>query len=434
LSAGNGSGRLRVLYLSDVAWPRVNGVSTSIAVFRRELLALGHEVPLLAPRYGEPAAPDDPAIVRLDGRRVPFDPEDRFVPARRFVQAAAALDFDLVHVQTPFAAHVAGRRIARRRGAPLVETWHTDFEHYFEHYVPFVPAFAARAVARTIARRVGRGVDHLIVPSSDIDDAIGAYGVSTPRTVLPTGLAAGELGPGDGAAFRSRHGIHPHRPVVVHVGRIAGEKNLDFLLRAVAAARREVPELLFVIAGEGPAKPALRHLASELGFGDSILWLGYLDRRTELADVYSAGDLFAFASVTETQGLVLLEAMSLGVPVVAIAERGTRDLLAARRGGLVAEHDLESFAAAMLRLLRDRELRARSSTEARDVAAAWSAPVFAVRLVGLYERLVDEARLTAPRRAASFPAMRTDGRAVDTAMTTTTTTTGTAGGEGAGFA
>ena len=115
MSGTNGSGRLRVLYVSDVAWPRVNGVSTSIAVFRRELLALGHDVPLLAPRYGEGPTADDPSIVRLDGRRVPYDPEDRFVPARRFVSAAAALDFDLVHVQTPFAAHLAGRRIARQR-------------------------------------------------------------------------------------------------------------------------------------------------------------------------------------------------------------------------------------------------------------------------------------------------------------------------------
>jgi glycosyltransferase involved in cell wall biosynthesis len=379
----------RVLFLSDVAAPRVNGVSTSIAVFRRELADLGVEAPLLAPRYGD--EPDADGVIRLAGRRVPFDAEDRWVAPRRFVAASRRLDFDLVHVQTPFAAHVAGRRIARERGVPLVETWHTDFEHYFEHYLPLVPAGPARELARHMARRVGRGVDRLVVPSRQIDLALGECGVETPRVVIPTGLAPGELGPGDGAAFRARHGIPPERPVVVHVGRLAGEKNLDFLLDAVAAARREIPDLLAIVAGEGPAREGLRQRAARLGLEPHLLWLGYLDRRRELADVYRAGDLFAFTSRTETQGLVLLEAMSLGVPVVALAEQGTRDLLAAGRGALVPTDDVEDFAAHLVRLLRDAGLRDRLGAEARELAGQWSARAFAERLAGLYRELLEGA-------------------------------------------
>ena len=147
---------MTVLYLSDVYFPRVNGVSTSIATFRRELELRGVAVPLLCPGYsgrGEAgiARPAEARLVRLDGFRVPFDPEDRWVPARRFRAAESRLPaFDLVHVQTPFAAHRAGVDLARRRGVPVVETYHTYFEHYFEHYLPFLPAGLCRRLARRL--------------------------------------------------------------------------------------------------------------------------------------------------------------------------------------------------------------------------------------------------------------------------------------------
>jgi glycosyltransferase involved in cell wall biosynthesis len=393
--------RLRVLYPTDVFLPRVNGVSTSIATFRRELAAIGVDAHVVCPRYRDEAAV--PGVTRIEGWTVPLDPEDRFVRPGSFVAATAPLDFDLVHVQTPFAAHRAGVRLARARGVPLVETWHTDFEHYFEHYLPLVPAPLARAVGRSIARRVGRSVDRLVVPSSAVDRALAASGVTTPRVILPTGLTAEDLGVGDGGRFRAAHGIAPDRPVAVHVGRMAREKNVGFLLEVADRVRGEIPDLLLVLAGEGPARPELERQVARLGLGPNVLFLGYLDRRIGLADCYRAGDCFLFSSTTETQGLVLLEAMSLGVPVVALAAGGTVDLLAARRGALVPEADREVFAAAVVRLLRDRDLAARLSREAREEAGRWSAGAFARRLASLYGELIEAA--PARRHAAVTPAV-----------------------------
>ncbi len=385
---------MRALFLSDVAAPRVNGVSTSIDVFRRELAALGVATPLVAPRYSAEAA--EPGVTRLPGRVIPFDREDRFVRPRRFAAAARREVFDLIHVHTPFAAHAAGVRVARELGVPLVETWHTDFENYFEHYVPLLPRFAARACARYLAVRIGRAVDHLVVPSCEMAEVLAGYGIGTPRTVIATGIATDDLGGGDGGRFRARHGIPVDRPVVVHVGRVAHEKNLAFLLRAVALAWREVPEILLVVAGEGPAKASLQQLAMDLGLAGRTLWLGYLDRRTELADVYLAADLFAFSSRTETQGLVLLEAMSLGVPVVALAERGTRDLLACERGALVPRASEPEFAAALVRLLNDQGLRRRLGAEARELARSWSAAGSAATLAQLYRELLSRHAARSP--------------------------------------
>ena len=173
---------MRILYLSDVYFPRVNGVSTSIQTFRRELEALGHEIIVVAPDYGQPTALND-RVIRIPARRVPLDPEDRLMHSaalRTLPERAELRGIDLVHVQTPFAAHYAGLRIARELGVPVVATYHTFFEEYLYHYAPFAPRAWMRAFARIFSRRQGNQVDALVVPSRAMHAALTAYGVRTP--------------------------------------------------------------------------------------------------------------------------------------------------------------------------------------------------------------------------------------------------------------
>jgi 1,2-diacylglycerol 3-alpha-glucosyltransferase len=212
--------------------------------------------------------------------------------------------------------------------------------------------------------------------------------------VIPTGLDLDRFRGGDGAAFRRRIGVEPERPLLLHVGRMAHEKNVPFLLEVAAAVRRELPQAVVVMAGEGPARPALERRAAALGLtGDAIRWLGYLDRETELLDCYRAADAFVFASRTETQGLVLLEAMALGVPVVSTAVLGTRDVLAAREGALVAAEELAEFTTYVLRLLRDRAFGRRLGQQGADhVRAQWSAAACASRLLDLYTEVIEGRR------------------------------------------
>jgi glycosyltransferase involved in cell wall biosynthesis len=144
----------------------------------------------------------------------------------------------------------------------------------------------------------------------------------------------------------------------------------------------------------------LRRLAQTLGLQETVYFVGYLDRARELLDCYRAGDAFVFSSRTETQGLVLLEAMALGVPVVSTAFMGTRDILEPRQEALVAEENVEDFAAQTVRLLRDRDLHRRLSREAAAYARSWSAPALAARLLSFYTELVQEAETGAGRKAA----------------------------------
>jgi glycosyltransferase involved in cell wall biosynthesis len=392
---------MRILMISDVYFPRINGVSTSIATFRRELDALGHEVTLIAPSYPAPT-PAERGIVRIPSRYLVFDPEDRMMRGRavkRLLPQLAQQGYDLVHIQTPFFAHYLGLHLARRLGVPVVESYHTFFEEYLYHYFPLLPDGLMRRIARAFSRSQCNSVDGVIVPSRPMFEVLRGYGVETREEIIPTGLEMEDFRGGDGAAFRARLGIKPERPTLVHVGRIAHEKNIDFLLHVARRVRETIPDLAFIIAGEGPALSHLKRLARELRLQETCYFVGYLDRATELLDCYRAGDAFVFSSRTETQGLVLLESMALGVPVVSTAVMGTRDILEPGRGALVAEEDLEDFAEKLRRLLGDRALRQRLSTEARSYAQEWSAPALARRLVEFYMDVVDLGA-RAQRRAA----------------------------------
>ncbi len=381
---------MKILMLSDVYFPRVNGVSTSIQTFRRELQELGHEIWLVAPRYDQPTV-DERGIDRVRSSQVLFDPEDRMMHLRPLARRLATLqtwNFDLIHIQTPFVAHYAGVRLARRWGIPCVETYHTFFEEYLFHYLPILPRSAWRAVARRFSRRQCNQLDGLVVPSRAMFDVLVRYGVRTKMRIIPTGIPGDALPEGNGTAFRARHGIRPDQPVLVFVGRVAFEKNIEFLLRVTHELRRTThPHVVLIIAGEGPAKHRLRHLGSALGLETHLRFVDYLARGVDLSSCYQAGDVFVFASRTETQGLVLLEAMSLGVPVVSTAVMGTRDILAAEQGALIAEEDVPRFAAQVRRLLDDAELRRRLSEEGRVYAGQWAARGPAQALLAFYQDL-----------------------------------------------
>lgn len=382
---------MKILMLSDVYFPRVNGVSTSIATFRRELQRQGHDVVLIAPRYPQ-AGPAEPGSIRIGSVAVPGDPEDRIMSFRQAVAAGSRLEgIDLVHVHTPFVAHYAGLSLAKRFGVPCVATYHTLFEGYGAHYLPFLPQRWVEAATRRLSRRQCDAVAGVIAPSQPLADALRRYGVTTRIDVVPTGLERSELAGGDGAAFRQRVAIAADAPVLVYVGRIAYEKNIEFLLDVISIVRHRLPTVVCLLAGEGPALRALRREVRQRGLEANVRFVGYLRRDGELQSCYRAGDVFVFASRTETQGLVLLEAMALGVPVVGLAAMGTREILLPQQGCLVAEDSVADFAAKTVQLLENPLLREELAADARDYAQQWSIEAMTERLVKFYREVRESA-------------------------------------------
>lgn len=390
------SRRLHVLMISDVYFPRINGVSTSIQTFRNTLERLGVRVTIVAPDYpGTDCAADaNDDIVRLPSRAVPLDPEDRLMRRSpladldRRLANADFCDFDLVHVQTPFAAHYAGLRLARARGIPCIATCHTHFEEYLFHYIRFLPRATLRCAARGLVRHQCNALDAIVVPSQPMAATLRDYGVTRPLHVIPTGLPESQFLRGDGKRFRQAWGIAPERKLALFVGRAAFEKNIGFLLEMTALARRQRPDLTLVIAGEGPALPALRRQAAALGIEDHVRFVGYLPRDGGLRDCYAAADVFTFASLTETQGLVLLEAMAIGLPVLAIPALGAAEIINPARGAIPAAETPEEFAEQLVALLNRPTKLLTMADEAIDFALEWDAETQGARLAALYRELL----------------------------------------------
>ena len=318
-------------------------------------------------------------------------------------QVLASLDpqhFDLVHIHTPFVAHYAGVRFAARRGIPVIATYHTFFEEYLHHYVPVLPRVLSRALARSFTRSQAAQLAAIVAPSEPMRALLVDYGVSTRIEVIPTGLPADRYLPGDGARFRERFGIPTDRPLLLYVGRVAHEKNIEFLLQAFVALRRRASDAMLVIAGEGPAREHLQSRVTRLAISPDVHFIGYLDRESGLADCYAAADVFVFASRTETQGLVLLEALAQGRPVVSTAHLGTASILQAGCGARVAPEKPDPFAQAIADILDDPARAARLSAQASNYAQGWASNLMAWRLAELYRDLTHQ-HVTAPAVVAA---------------------------------
>ena len=376
--------------ISDVYFPRINGVSTSINTFKNELESLGHQVTLIVPHYSV-TEQADPTVIRIPSRYLPLDPEDRAMRWGKVLDLQEELsrsNYDILHIQTPFIAHYVGVALSKKLRLPRVETYHTYFEEYLYHYIPFLPKAWMKSVARHYTKTQCNELDAVVVPSSAMKEVMAQYGVTTYTEVLPTGIELEKFKNGDGNRFRNKYHIPQDRPTLIFIGRVAFEKNIDFLLHVAAKVRQIIPNVLLLIAGEGPSLSHLKKLAENLHLKNNVLFLGYLDRNKELLDCYACGDAFVFASNTETQGLVLLEAMALGVPLVSTAVMGTKDILAANKGALVCDESVEEFSNAVITLLQDKQLRAKLSAEALEYVQSWSAQSMATKLLSFYEHVI----------------------------------------------
>jgi 1,2-diacylglycerol 3-alpha-glucosyltransferase len=384
---------MNILFISDVFFPRVNGVSTSINTFATELRALGHEVTLIAPSYTDEDKQEE-WIVRVPSHKIYFDPEDRLM---NFSKLKALLPwirdkhFDIIHIHTPFTAHYVGIHFGKKLDIPVVETYHTFFEDYLHHYLPFIPQFISRKLARTISRRQCNAVDGIVSPSKPMLDVLKQYGIKTPAEVVATGLDDSSFASVDGEHFRMSHDIPLTQPMLLFVGRVAHEKNIGFLLEMHVELIKKHPDALLVITGEGPAEESIKHTIEKLGISNQVRMIGYLDRSHELIACYKAADIFVFASKSETQGLVLLEAMAQGTAVVAIAELGTKSILIEGEGVLIAKDDINDFADKVSVLLSDAPKRQMIGEKGRQYAQEkWGAGVLAKKVAKFYKSTINQ--------------------------------------------
>ncbi len=380
---------MNILMISDVYFPRINGVSTSIQTFKAEFEKFGHRVTLIAPEYTGNDSHDD-SIIRIPARTIPYDPEDRMMKSSNITRLIPQLklhDFDIVHIQTPFVAHYTGIKIAKALGIPCVITYHTLFEEYLYHYIPIIPKQILKFFARRFSSSQCNQAQGIVAPSSIIVDLLKSYGVKNNIRIIPTGINSNKFETGNGEKFKADFKIPSNNKVLLNVSRVAFEKNIGLLLEVVNKVKHQIPEVMLIIAGEGPAKNVYMQKAKDLGLDDNISFVGYLDRDSELIDCYHSADIFVFSSVTETQGLVLLESMAAGTPVVSVAAMGTKDILTGCDGAKITNGEINDFCSKIVSLLKNQQAYEQTKLAAVQYAEQWDSATLADNMLEFYQQV-----------------------------------------------
>jgi glycosyltransferase involved in cell wall biosynthesis len=322
---------MRIALFTECYRPIVNGVVVSVSTFAGELRKLGHEVHIIAPAF--PGYEEtDPCVHRLPSLCLPTRPRYPIAfPYSGYRLRALFKDHppDVIHAQHPFTCCREGRRWARRLPCPLIFTYHTLIRAY-AHYIP-LPRPLVRAAAVHVSRTFSNSADHVVVPTQGVGDLLRDYGVHRPIAVIPTGIDLDLIRASDRRPVRARLGIPDEVPLIAYAGRIALEKNLGALLRALSILGRDGGEARLVLIGGGPWEEEARRVARAEGLADRVHLTGYLDRG-DLFDWVSDADVFAFPSLTDNQGVAVLEAMALGRPAVAVRSGARRRCDPGRRG------------------------------------------------------------------------------------------------------
>lgn len=364
---------MRILFCTDTYPPQVNGVSVVTALSVQGLRARGWSCGVIAPRYpaGTPHIFEGTLIeddyTAIPSLPLPVYPDIRLAaPARRTVrEAIARFKPDIVHSETEFVIGRLGQSEALRVGIPVTSSYHTDFARYTVSYgVPWLQG-PVRRYLTAFHQRARR----TFTPSAPAANDLRSLGLRDVE-VWGRGVDIALFHPEKRSlALRQLHSLG-HAFTFLYVGRLAAEKGVELLLDAFGALERELPPgaVRLVVAGAGPSENALRARAPE-----SVIFLGNLDRNKELPALYASADAFIFASTTETLGLVVLEAMASGTPVIAAPAGGVADHLRHEQNGLAyPAMDREQCTAAMRRLATDRALGLRLREGARSTALALS--------------------------------------------------------------
>ncbi len=388
---------MRIGLFTDAYLPEISGVSILVRRLRDELERLGHDVLVYAPRYDRPSD-DERGVFRFRAGPVfAYKTARMAVPYSR--EAARTYPtLDLVHSHTPFSLAYAGFMASYRRRIPHVQTYHTYLSQY-RHYVPRPLRPTVKGAERYSALLCNR-CTVVTVPTRSIEEELRRFGVRRPIFALPFGPDLTLYDRPTAWSPRVALGIPDDAIVYLYAGRVASEKNLRFVLDAFALIHAEDARSVLVFAGDGPLRSTLAEIGAATGLAEGLRFPGFLDQR-RLVDLYRESDLFLFASKTETQGLVLVEAMAGGTPAVAVDALGVRDVVRNGENGVLVPEDRVVFARRALEIVSSPSRLARLAAGARATAEEMSIQASTARLLGIYEACLRLPLRTGVRRRSS---------------------------------
>ena len=378
---------LRVTMFTNNYLPFIGGVPISIERLRRGLEHLGDSTQIVAPRYRDQPSHED-AVVRVPsllamGEKREFRLANIFLA--RIRKQVRAFRPDVIHLHHPFWLGSLGLFMARQLRIPAIYTYHTRLEHY-AHFVPLPGMLFRNLISHALIKRFANRCDGVIVPTYSTEEYLRMIGVTTPTFVQPTGIEYERfqaVKPADVEALRKKLRLSNEK-VFISVARLSNEKNIDFIIEAIDRLRQEsdVP-FRFLMIGDGHQRDRLQKKIDSLELGSHFTLVGAVQPE-EMALWYNLGDAFLFASKSETQGMVILEAMSAGLPVVAVRSSGIEDVVRDGLNGYKTPENQARWIEKARQLLENDDLRTELSEKARAFAADYSIEQFARDVRGIY--------------------------------------------------
>lgn len=392
---------MRIAIFTNNYLPNPYGVSGSIESFRKEFEKLGHTVYVFAPRAK--GYVDENSKACLSGRQVFRYPaiDLKFKDIRFPIPIPFSfgigkilknLEIDVIHSQHPNLLGWAARRWAKKKNVPLVFTWHTLYDRY-AHFAPLVPEKISAWWTIRNAVNYANAADQIIVPTLSVRDIIRAWGVVNAEVeAIPTGVEDLMYENPDPAWLAQQCGFSENSKVLLLHSRLTEEKNVLFVVRSVAKVLKKKTDTVFVISGRGAELEKIRSEVSRLGISQQTFFIDPQNKEV-LKNIYAGADIFVYGSKSETQGMVISEAMYSGVSVVAVLAPGVRDLVANQINGLLVKENEDAFACAVAKLLDDDVLLMRFSDNARSIAREnYSSEVCAKKMLKTYEKIIRKRR------------------------------------------
>lgn len=378
---------MNIAFFSDSYLPYTSGVVRSIETFSAEFRALGHKVYIFAPDY--PNCPKMDGVFRFKSLpNLIYKDFNLAIPISPSLENTLhQLQIDIIHVHSPFLLGRLGAKAAKKCKIPLAYTYHTLYDQYV-HYVPFAQNFS-RWLVRKVSKDFCNICDLVITPTTIVEELLREYGVTTDIQTIPTGIDLKGYEKGDPGWLRSTYSIPTEDRILLFVGRLGTEKNLDFLIEAFKIINEQLPTTSLVLVGSGPQENHYKELCQSLGIEEKVVFTGTLDKK-RVINAYLGADLFVFASVTETQGLVLGEAQAAGLPIVAVEAFGTKEMVTSGFDGYLTPLSQEVFTKKVLEVLQDKQLYREFSANAKRSVQKISSSNSAKRLISCYEQLLSE--------------------------------------------
>ncbi|WP_339868212.1 glycosyltransferase [Pseudohongiella nitratireducens] len=387
---------LKVAMFTNNYLPYIGGVPISVDRLRRGLIHEGHQVKVVAPHYQHEDDSDQDvcrvsSLLPLPGTKE-FKVANIFTP--RIWREVKQFAPDIIHVHHPFWLGWVGQLLGRMLRVPVIYTYHTRLEHY-AHYVPLPGPLFRNVVAHTMIRRFANRCNAVIVPTSSAEEYLRTIGVRRPVLVQPTGIEyqrfSEAIPTSELQSMREQLGLSADKRVLVSISRLSKEKNIVFMFQAMKELRDRGSDFHLLVIGDGPDRRLLEDKIQELGLEEHITLVGSVPPH-QMARYCQLGDIFVFTSRSETQGMVILEAMAAGLPVVAIRSSGIEDIVRHNYNGFKTASQMSQWVERVAMLIDDEALRTQLAGQAQSFASEYGIAPFTSSVVGLYDNVLASQR------------------------------------------